>query len=124
MAERPIRGLFLMGQSPRRIPARLAEKLLLIRDGLRLSQNELIRRLGADEELTQARVSAYERGVREPSLPVLLRYARAANVSVEALIDDELDLPKKLPANPKSEGIRRKRTSRTGPTPKRKPKRT
>lgn len=113
-----------MGQSPRRVPARLAEKLLLIRDGLRLSQNELIRRLGADEELTQARVSAYERGVREPSLPVLLRYARAANVSVEALIDDELDLPKKVPANPKSEGIRRKRTPRTDSAPERKPKRT
>lgn len=112
-----------MGQSARPAPARLAEKLLLIRDGLGLSQNELIRYLGLDDELTQARVSAYERGAREPSLPVLLKYARAANVSVEALIDDELDLPKKLPASPKSEGIRRKRASKTGPAPKRKPKR-
>ena len=113
-----------MGQSSRRAPTRLAEKLLLIREGLQLSQNELIRRLGADDELTQARVSAYERGVREPSLPVLLRYARSANVSVEALIDDELDLPKKLPASPKSEGIRRKRTLGTNTTNKEKPKRT
>jgi transcriptional regulator with XRE-family HTH domain len=113
-----------MGQSPRHAPARLAEKLLLIRDGLRLSQNELIRHLGVGDELTQARVSAYERGVREPSLLVLLRYARAANVSVEALIDDELDLPKKLPASPKSEGVRRKLTSRKTPTVKKKPKRT
>ena len=113
-----------MGQSPRSMPARLAEKLLLIREGLRLSQNELISRLGLDDELTQARVSAFERGVREPSLPVLLMYARAANVSVEALIDDELDLPKKLPASPKSEGIRRRRTSKTNPTAKTKSKRT
>jgi transcriptional regulator with XRE-family HTH domain len=113
-----------MGQSPRRVPARLAEKLLFIREGLRLSQNELIRRLGVEDELTQARVSAYERGSREPSLPVLLRYARTANVSVEALIDDELDLPKKLPASPKSEGIRKRRSSGTSPTAKRKPKRT
>ena len=113
-----------MGQSPRPVPSRLAEKLLLIRDGLRLSQNELIHRLGLSDELTQARVSAYERGVREPSLPVLLMYARAANVSVEALIDDELVLPKKLPASPKSEGIRRKRASKIESTTKKKPKRT
>jgi transcriptional regulator with XRE-family HTH domain len=113
-----------MGQSPRPVPARLAEKLLLIRERLRLSQNELIHRLGLDEELTQARVSAYERGVREPSLPVLLMYARTANVSVEALIDDKLDLPKKLPASPKSEGVRSRRTSITNPPVKNKPKRT
>lgn len=113
-----------MGQSPRPVPARLAEKLLLIRDGLRLSQNELINHLGLGDELTQARVSAYERGVREPPLLVLLRYARTANVSVEALIDDELDLPKKLPASPRSEGIRRKRASKINRTIKDKPKRT
>jgi transcriptional regulator with XRE-family HTH domain len=113
-----------MGQSPRPVPARLAEKLLLIRDGLRLSQNELIHHLGLSDELTQARVSAYERGVREPPLPVLLRYARAANVSVETLIDDELDLPKRLPASPKSEGIKRRRTSPPASGGKRKPNRT
>lgn len=111
-----------MGQSPRPVPARLAEKLLLVREGLRLSQNELIHRLGLDDELTQARVSAYERGVREPPLAVLLRYARAANVSVEALIDDELDLPKRLPASPKSEGVKRKQASGSGG--RRKPNRT
>lgn len=113
-----------MGQSPRPVPARLAEKLLLIREGLRLSQNELICRLGIENELTQARVSSYERGVREPPLHVLLRYARAANVSVEALIDDELDLPKRLPASPKSEGIKRKRSSSLNYAGRRKPNRT
>jgi transcriptional regulator with XRE-family HTH domain len=113
-----------MGQSPRPVPARLAEKLLLIREGLRLSQNELIHHLGLDDELTQARISAYELGVREPPLHVLLRYARAANVSVEALIDDELDLPKRLPASPKSEGIKRRRTSRSDSAGRRKPNRT
>jgi hypothetical protein len=34
--------------------------------------------------------------VREPSLLVLLRYARVAGVSVDKLLDDELDLPEKL----------------------------
>jgi transcriptional regulator with XRE-family HTH domain len=62
-------------------------------------------------QLTQARISAYERGVREPQLLVLLSYARVAGVYVDALIDDELDLPSKLPARAKSEGVRRKTIS-------------
>jgi transcriptional regulator with XRE-family HTH domain len=90
----------------------LAEKLLTIREVLQLSQNEMINRLGLSDDLTQARISAYERGVREPPLLVLLKYARVGNVSVEALIADELDLPQKLPASPKSEGIKRKVASR------------
>ena len=101
-----------MGQSSRPRPTRLAEKLLTIREVLQLSQNEMISRLGSSGDLTQARISAYERGVREPPLLVLLKYARVGNVSVEALIDDELNLPQKLPASPKSEGIKRKVTSR------------
>jgi hypothetical protein len=46
-------------------------------------------------------VSGYELGRREPPLPILLKYARLAGVCVEVLIDDELDLPARLPANPK-----------------------
>jgi transcriptional regulator with XRE-family HTH domain len=91
----------------------LAEKLLAIRESLRLSQNEMIGRLGLSDELTQARISAYERGVREPPLLVLLKYAHTGNVSVEALIDDELDLPEKLPASPKSEGVKKKTTAKS-----------
>ena len=87
-----------MGRKPRRKPERLAEKLLQIRLGLGLSQNELIRRLGEEDTLTQNRISDYELGVHEPSLITLLRYARAANVAMEAIVDDELDLPAKLPA--------------------------
>lgn len=101
-----------MGQASRRRPARLAEKLLHVREALGLSQNELISRMGLTGELTQARISAYERGVREPPLAVLLEYARAANVSVEALIDDELELPDKLPPRRKSEGFKIRRGAR------------
>lgn len=104
-----------MGQSSRPRPARLSQKLVDIRTKLQLSQNELISRFDLSDEITQARISAYERGVREPPLAVLLKYARAAGVYVDALIDDEIDLPEKLPANPKSEGIRRK--SRAGGSP-------
>lgn len=87
-----------MGRTGRRRPARLGEKLLHIRQALGLSQNQLIRRLGF-EELVQGTISAFESGGREPSLLVLLAYARVAGVSVETLIDDGLDLPDKLPAS-------------------------
>ena len=96
-----------MGRTFRRRPAGLAAKLLHIRQALGLSQNELIRRLGFDE-LVQGTISAYESGRREPSLLVLLAYARAANVSVESLIDDELGLPEKLPSRTKHEGMPRR----------------
>lgn len=102
-----------MGQSSRPKPARLAEKLTAIRMELGLSQNELISRMDLEEEITQARISAYERGVREPPLTVLLRYARAAGVYVDVLIDDELELPLKLPSSPTSTGTARKLVSRT-----------
>src|SRR2546421_9643099 len=98
-----------MGSSSRPRPGRLPEKLLQIRLKLNLTQNELISRLGYSKDLFQGSVSAYERGKREPSLPLLLRYAKLAGVYVDVLIDDSLDLPNKLPASPKSEGIRRKR---------------
>jgi len=85
-----------MGEKARQRPERLAEKLLHIRSALGLSQNELINRLGV--ELAQNRVSDYERGKGEPPLPLLLRYARLAGVCLERLVDDDLDLPAKLPA--------------------------
>lgn len=95
-----------MGRVRRPSPARLPEKLLLIREGLSLSQNGMLRRLGIEDGYDRATISGYERGVREPPLPVLLAYARAANIYVEVLIDDELDLPERLPARMKSEGIK------------------
>lgn len=98
---RPIRkGDILMGRYSRQKPARLAEKLLHVRQALGLSQNEMIRRLGLEDVITQSRISGYELGTREPSLPTLLRYARIAGVSTDALIDDEVDLPDALPVNP------------------------
>jgi transcriptional regulator with XRE-family HTH domain len=109
-----------MGRTFRQKPSRLAEKLLHIRRALGLSQNQLIRRLGF-EELVQGTVSAFESGGREPSLLVLLAYARAANVSVESLIDDSLDLPIELPVAPtKVEGVRQPLLKSSS---KRKPKR-
>lgn len=97
-----------MGSAARRKPERLAEKLLAIRAGLGLSQNGMIRRIGLNDDLSQAEVSMFERGIRVPPLPVILEYARAANVYVEVLIDDALDLPAKIPSRQKHEGTRRR----------------
>lgn len=96
-----------MGRSSRQKPERLAEKLAEIRARFDLSQNGMIRRMGLWDELTQAEISAFERGIRVPPLPVLLTYARIAGLYVDVLIDDELDLPSKLPCFPKHEGIKR-----------------
>lgn len=86
-------------------PKRLAVKLLSVREALGLSQNGLIRHLGLVGSLSRGSISEFETGRREPSLLVLLRYARAAGISIDDLVDDEIDLPKRLPATPQ-----RKRT--------------
>src|SRR5437588_12168146 len=97
-----------MGRQPIPRPERLAEKLKRIRDGLGLSQNELIQRMGLADFLLREEVSDFERGRRVPPLPVLLEYARVAGVYMDALVDDRLDLPTRLPCSPKHEGVRRR----------------
>jgi transcriptional regulator with XRE-family HTH domain len=102
-----------MPSGARRKPERLAGKLLAIRTSLGLSQNGMIRHLGEDDWLTQAEVSAYERGVRIPSLPVLLKYAEAAGVWMDVLVRDDLDLPGQLPSPTRHEGVRRQTSPRS-----------
>ncbi|HVF67948.1 MAG TPA: helix-turn-helix transcriptional regulator [Pyrinomonadaceae bacterium] len=82
-------------------PKRLAEKLRQIRETLGLSQTEMLRNLGLEEEMKYARISEYETGQREPSLLTLLAYSRVAGIHMEVLADDEADLPDKLPAKAK-----------------------
>jgi len=94
--------------SVRQRPDRLAEKLRQIRLALGLSQGEIVRRLGVEDQIDGARISGFETGLREPSLLILLQYARLANVYMEALVDDTLDLPTRLPSPTKTEGISRK----------------
>jgi transcriptional regulator with XRE-family HTH domain len=89
-----------MGHARQR-PKRLAEKLLQIRLALGLSQTEMHRRLDVEDEILYTRISDYELDKAEPTLMILLRYARVAGVCVDTLIDDEVDLPDKLPSKPK-----------------------
>jgi transcriptional regulator with XRE-family HTH domain len=102
-----------MGRAAREKPKRLAEKLLQIRLALDLSQDGMVVRLGLDEKLFRSSVSGYELGTREPSLPILLKYARLVGISTDVLIDDKLDLPNKLLRGSNREIISRKRTPRT-----------
>jgi transcriptional regulator with XRE-family HTH domain len=90
-----------MGKKARPTPARLAEKLLQIRNALGLSQSEMFRRLRVEDLISYKQISKYELGITEPPLPVILQYARVTNVSTDVLIDDRLDLPAKLPARQK-----------------------
>ncbi len=97
-----------MGRNSRSKPTRLAEKLRQIRERLNLSQDGMLLHLGLNhkEGYERSVISAFELDKREPDLIVLLAYAKAANIFVEVLIEDFLDLPVKLPAIKKSEGVK------------------
>jgi len=101
-----------MARGAREKPKRLAEKLLTIRNMLGLSQTEMLKRLGAENKMAYHRISEFESGKGEPSLIILLEYARAAGIHMEALVDDDLNLPEKLPGPVKYGEIKRVYTSR------------
>ncbi len=83
-----------MGRAKRVMPKRLGEKLFKIRVSLDLTLEGLIEKLDCPEiPLYPASISMYESGKREPPLLVLLRYARLGNVTMEILVDDEINLP-------------------------------
>lgn len=87
-----------MRRSSRPRIKRLAQKLRQIRNELGLTQQEMLDRLGETQApIYRGHIGEYETGDRQPPVLVLLRYARVAGVPMEFLVDDHLDLPKKLP---------------------------
>ena len=90
-----------MGRKARPRQERLAGKLLRIREAFGISQTEMLYRLGVEDLISYHQISRFETGTREPPYIVLLRYARVAGISTDVLIDDDLDLPDKLPGKPK-----------------------
>ena len=86
-----------MPRGVRRRPRLLATKLREIRDGLELSQDGIIERLGLADYMNRGKISDFERGVREPDLLTLKAYADEAGVSLDDLVDDGVKLPEKLP---------------------------
>ena len=55
-----------------------------------MSQREMAERLG--NYRTHHHVSKYERGKSIPPIEVVLAYARLANVLMNEIVDDDLDL--------------------------------
>lgn len=103
-----------MGSARRSQPERLPAKLLQIRQLLDLTQEQMASRLRHVKSPPQpGLISRFEQGKREPSLIVLLEYARIAGIPMESLVDDGIDLPDRLPAR-SSMTIRKKKT-KTGP---------
>jgi len=86
-----------MPRGTRRRPKLLPSKLREIRDGLGLSQDGIIERLGLADYIDRGKISDFERGVREPDMLTLKAYADAAGVSLDDLADDGVKLPAKLP---------------------------
>lgn len=92
-----------MGTARRPQPEYLPAKLLQIRQSLGFTQEQMAKRLMHVKSPPQpGQISRFERGKREPSLIVLLEYARLAGVTMDVLVDDEVELPKKLPISSKS----------------------
>ena len=97
-----------MGSAKRMRPKRLGEKLRSIRNYLDCSMTDMANRLSTDEyTVGRAIISLYESNDREPSLFVLLRYARIVGITIDVLADDELNLPESLLTGKKSEKIKR-----------------
>jgi transcriptional regulator with XRE-family HTH domain len=81
-----------MGTQKRAQPQLLAAKLLQICKRLGLTQPQMLQSLKLKQDLSVGRISEYEHGVREPNLIVLLQYARAARISTDELIDDDVEV--------------------------------
>lgn len=99
-----------MGKGKRARPKYLAKKLREIRSRLDLSQNAMLKHLGLESEFTRSELSAYERGVREPPLQVLLSYSKTVRIWINVLVDDQLELPPKASYTQMHGGVPRRTT--------------
>lgn len=98
-----------MGTARRPQPKNLPAKLLQIRQSLGLTQEQMAKCLEHVKSPPQpGQISRFEQGKREPSLLILLAYARLAGISIDMLVDDELNLPKELPASLGTKGNSRR----------------
>jgi len=85
-----------MGRGRRKSPRNLPRKLREVRSRLDVGQVEMAAKLQrVDETIYPGLVSRYEHGKAEPSLLVLLEYARLAGIPMEAFVDDKLPLPRR-----------------------------
>lgn len=103
-----------MGQNKplKYIPRQLGAKLRRIRVALGLTQEEMLKLLDLPPVISQTTISAYERNAKLPPYFVLARYGDVANVWIDVLVRDSLDLPERLPSLTKIKhgGIERSQT--------------
>jgi len=75
------------------MPKKLGKKMKQIREGLGMSQRQIVEALNyKDTPLRASQISQYETGQREPTMMLVLAYARLANVPMECLVDDKMKL--------------------------------
>jgi transcriptional regulator with XRE-family HTH domain len=93
-----------MGQNKplKYIPKRLGVKLRQIRVALSLTQEEMLKLLDLPPVITQSTLSAYERNAKLPPYFVLARYGDVANIWIDVLVRDSLDLPETVPSRTKT----------------------
>lgn len=79
-------------------PKRLAEKLKHVRVSMGLTQQAMFealeKEMNGNAKLHFGYITRFESGSRVPSLLVLLAYARVTGITVEVLIDDNLNISK------------------------------
>lgn len=91
-----------MGRAKRTIPRKLPEKLKAVRTQIGCTLEEMTEKLEAklgeldykEIKLYAGNIHEYEKGTREPLLPVLLAYSLIGGVSLDNLIDDRLSVLK------------------------------
>jgi transcriptional regulator with XRE-family HTH domain len=76
------------------MPKKLGKKLRQIREGLGMSQRQIVEALNYKATpLRASQISQYENGQREPTMMLVLAYAKLAGISTDVLIDDKMKLP-------------------------------
>ena len=93
-----------MGLKSRVIPKGLPGKLKFIRNCFGSTLEEMSKKLEAELgslgfpeiRIYTGGITEFEKGKREPQLPVLLAYAHLAGVYVDTLINDNLEMPEVL----------------------------
>lgn len=84
------------------IPKRLGYKLRQIRTAMGLTQYEMLKVLDLPPVISQSTLSAYERNTKLPPYFVLARYGDIANIWIDVLVRDSLELPNKIPSPSKT----------------------